>query len=147
MLKMKNIVICIGIMSLNACSISVTSNLNSDINDDTIVNYSAHVQKMQTEKENDNDLLKKILDKKSSIVSYTLCKKDKCTYAEILVTENNQQKKDNILVSLNNGNVLIKSVVDNKEYELYNKEVSLMTVDKGSVNINGEKFSYVVFQN
>lgn len=81
------------------------------------------------------------------LVIHYVCQKDKCTYSEILVTENNPQKKDNILVSLNNGNVLIKSVVDNKEYELYNKEVSLMTVDKGLVNINGEKFSYVIFQN
>ncbi len=147
MLKIKNIVMCIGIMSLSACSISVTSNIGSDINDDTIVNYSNHAQKMQTENDKDNDLLKKILDKKSSVVSYTLCQKDKCTYAEILVTENNPQKKDNILVSLNNGKVLIKSFVNDKEYELYNKEVSLMTIDKGSININGEKFSYVIFQN
>ncbi len=86
MLKIKNIVMCIGIMSLSACSISVTSNIGSDINDDTIVNYSNHAQKMQTENDKDNDLLKKILDKKSSVVSYTLCQKDKCTYAEILVT-------------------------------------------------------------
>lgn len=63
----------LSIIYLSACSISVTSNLNSDITDDTIVNYSAHNKKMQTEKENDKDLLKKILDKKSSVVSYTLC--------------------------------------------------------------------------
>jgi len=147
MLKIKNIVMCIGIMSLSACSISVTSNIGSDINENTVVNYSAHNKKFKTEKENDKDLLKKILDKKSSVVSYTLCQKDKCTYAEMLVTENNPQKKDNILVSLNNGNVSIKSVLDNKEYELYNKEVSLMSVDEGSININGKKFSYIVFQN
>ena len=34
--------------------------------------------------------------------------------------------------------------MNDKEYELYNKEVSLMTIDKGSININGEKFSYVI---
>lgn len=147
MLKIKTLIIFIGLMSLNACSISVSSNSNSNITDDTIINYSAHTKKMQAEKTNDKDLLKKILDKKSSIVSYTLCRKEKCDYAEILVSENKPQKKDNILVSLNNGKVVIKSIVDNKEYELYNKEVSLMTVDKGLVNINGEKFSYVIFQN
>lgn len=147
MLKIKNIVMSICIMSLSACSISITTKNNSDINNDTMVYYSIHLKKFKIAEESDKDLFKKISDKKSSFVSYSLCQKEKCNYGEILITENNLQKKDNILVSLNNGKVLIKSVIGDKEYEIYNKEVSLMTIDKGSININGENFSYVVFQN